>query len=118
MTEPRLGPIALKLAGAFIGLALGGLGLGWHGRPTDAVIVRAIRARSPDHARATITLDVVARNWAHEMFGTSASIFMVTATVTPPDGLPAPGCFGIEPGLMGTAIAYGPYEAWRCRYPF
>lgn len=101
-----------------IGLALGAIGIGWHGRPPDEVIVEAIRARSPAHARATITLDDVTRNWLHEVFGSSTSRFLVKATVAPPDGPPVKHCFGVEPGLAQTAIALGPYAAWRCDYPF
>jgi len=100
------------------GLALGAIGLGWHGRPSDAAIIKAIRGRAPAHARATITLRQVDRNWVHEVWGTSASEFLVTAIVTPPGGSAVEGCYDVEPSLAGTAIAFGPYEAWRCRYPF
>jgi hypothetical protein len=82
------------------------------------VIARAIRARSATYARADITLGTVARNWTHEMSGISTSLFMVTATVAPPDAPPFVGCFGLEPALANTAIAYGPYAQWRCDYPF
>ena len=110
--------LATRLTYTIIGLALGGLGLGWHGRPSDQVIVEAIRARSAAHAAATITLDDVTRNWLHEIFSSSTSQFLVTARVAPPDGPAAIRCFGIEPGLGGTAIALGPYADWRCDYPF
>ncbi len=115
-TQRRL--LATRLGYAIIGLALGGIGIGWHGRPTDDVIVGAIRARSPAHALAAITLHRVNRNWAHEVFGTSTSRFLVRATVTPPGGPAATRCFGVEPGLAGTALALGPYADWRCDFPF
>jgi hypothetical protein len=110
--------LAKRLTYLIIGLVLGALGLGWHGRPPDAVIVEAIRARSPEHAQATITLHDVTRNWFHEIYSSSTSQFLVTATVAPRDGPAVDRCFGIEPGLAGTAIALGPYAAWRCDYPF
>jgi hypothetical protein len=101
------------------GLALAGLGLGWHGRPSDGAIVSAIRARSPEHARATITLVDVDRNWFNEVFGSHTSEFLVTATVTPPDGQGVERCFGLQPApIPGTAIAFGPWAQWRCDYPF
>ncbi len=118
MSERRRQFLATKVLYMIVGLALGGIGLGWHGRPSDHVIVAAIRARSPAHARAPITLDDVTRNWLHEFLATSTSQFLVTATVTPPDGPAVERCFGVEPGLAGTAIALGPYAAWRCDYPF
>jgi hypothetical protein len=110
--------LATRLIYTIIGLALGGIGIGWHGRPSDEVIVDAIRARSPAHALATITLHDVSRNWVHEIFSTSTSQFLVTVTLAPPDGPVATRCFGVEPGLAGTAIALGPYAVWRCEFPF
>ena len=110
--------IAPKLLGAAVGLAFGAVGIGWNGRPSDAAIVGAIRARSATHARATIVVRDVTRNWFHEIFGTSASEFLVTATVTPPDEPGAERCFRVEPGGLGTALAFGPYAGWRCDYPF
>ena len=118
MSERRPRYLATRVIYTIIGLALGGIGIGWHGRPPDEVIVEAIRARSPAHAPATITLHDVTRNWFHEVFGTSTSQFLVTATVAPPAGPAVTHCFGIEPGLAGTAIALGPYAAWRCDFPF
>ena len=103
---------------ALVGVVLGGLGIGWHGQPTDEAIVAAIRARAAGHARATITLMDVVRDWPHEIFGTATSRFLVTALVTPPDGPGVERCFGVEPGLAGTALALGPYADWRCDYPF
>jgi len=32
---------------AVVGVALGGIGIGWHGQPTDQEIFAALRARSP-----------------------------------------------------------------------
>jgi hypothetical protein len=107
-----------KLGYAPIGVALGGIGLGWHGRQTDAVIVSAIRGRSPENSLATIALVDVTRNWVQEIFGTSDSEFLVTARVTPRDGPSAERCYAIEPGLADTAPALDPYAAWRCAYPF
>ena len=118
MAEQSLRQLRLKIFYAVIGLAVGGLGIGWHGRPTDPVIVAAIRARSALPARATITLHSVQRNWVHEVLGTSASRFLVTATIAPPDGLAVERCFSVEPGLAMTAIAFGPYASWRCDYPY
>jgi hypothetical protein len=110
--------LRMKVLYALAGVALGGLGIGWHGRPADTVVVQAIRARSALHARATITLHDVTRNWVHEVLGTSGSEFLVRATIAPPGEPPAARCFGVEPSLAGTAIAYGPYAMWRCDYPF
>ena len=118
MSERRRLSWATRLTYTILGLALGAIGIGWHGRPPDEVIVEAIRARSPAHALATITLHDVTRNWLHEIFGTATSRFLVTATVAPPDGPAVTLCFGVEPGLAGTAIALGPYAAWRCEFPF
>jgi hypothetical protein len=81
------------------------------------VIIEAVRARSPAHALATIKLDDVTRNWVHEIFGTSTSQFMVTATIAPREGPPVTHCYGVVPGLAGTAIAFGPYADWRCEFP-
>ncbi|MFN8544937.1 MAG: hypothetical protein U0807_12155 [Candidatus Binatia bacterium] len=107
-----------KLGYALVGVTLGGLGIGWHGRPSDEVIVAAIRARSAEHAQATITLVDVERNWLHEILGSSTSRFLVTAIVTPPGGPGVERCFGVEPDVAGTALALGPYAGWRCDYPF
>jgi hypothetical protein len=112
------GHLKRTLGYALAGVALGGLGIGWHGQPSDEVIVAAIRARAAEHARATITVIGVARDWPHEIFGTATSRFLVTALVTPPDGPGVERCFGVEPGLAGTALALGPYAGWRCAYPF
>jgi hypothetical protein len=103
-----------ELLGAAIGLAFGAVGIGCNGRPPDASILAAIRARSPSHARATIVLRDVTRNCVHEIFGTSASRFPVTATVTPPGEPEVERGFGVEPVGAGTAIAFGPYAPWRC----
>jgi hypothetical protein len=114
-----LRPVGRHLFWAVGGLALGAVGIGWHGRPSDAAIVAAIRGRSAAHARATITLRDVDRNWFHEIFGNATSEFLVTATVVPPDAPGGERCFRIEPApIPGTAIAFGPYEQWRCDYPF
>jgi hypothetical protein len=118
MNEGRRRALTARLSYTVIGLALSGIGIGWHGRPPDDVIVRAIRARSPANALKTITLQGVTRNWLHEIFGTSTSQFLVTVTLAPPDGPAATRCFGVEPGLAGTAIALGPYAGWRCDFPF
>ena len=107
-----------NLTYALIGVALGGLGLGWHGRPSDPVIVAAIRGRSPENARATIALLGVTRDWVHEVFSNTNSRFLVTASLAFPDGSSTERCYGIEPGLAGIALALGPYQAWRCAYPF
>lgn len=107
-----------QLALAVSGVVLGGLGIGWHGQPTDDVIVAAIRARAPEHARATITLLDVDRNWVNEIFDGATSEFLVRARVEPSDGTAAVRCYGIEAGLVGTALALGPYADWRCDYPF
>ena len=117
-SERRGGRLATRLTYTAIGLALAAIGIGWHGQPPDAVIVEAIRARAAAHAQAAITLHEVRRNWVHEIFGTSTSQFMVAATVAPPEGPPVTRCYGVVPGLAGTAIALGPYVAWRCDYPF
>ena len=109
---------ALRCLYAAAGIALGGLGLGWHGRPSDAAIVHAIRGRTAALLRTTIALQSVHRDWLHEIFGTSASEFYVTATVTPPVGPGDQQCFKVEPSLAGTALAYGPYQMWRCRPPY
>jgi hypothetical protein len=101
------------------GVVLGGLGIGWHGQPSDEAIVAAIRARSPAHARATITVVDVNRDWPNEIFGISDSQFLVHARIAKPDEPEALRCFGIEPApIPGTAIAFGPYADWRCDYPF
>lgn len=110
--------VLANAAWAAVGLAFGAVGIGWHGRPSDASIVAAIRARSAEHARATIALGSVSRNWFHEIFGTSASEFLVTATITAGQAPAAERCFGVEPAGAGTAIAFGPYADWRCAYPF
>lgn len=103
---------------ALVGVGLGGLGIGWHGRPTDPVIIEAIRGRSAEHARATIALVDVNRDWFREIYGFSNSRFYVTATITPPGEPPKKLCVAVEPGLAGTALALGPYAPWRCDYPF
>lgn len=102
---------------AVAGVLLGGLGIGWHGQPTDDVIVTAIRARSPAHALATITVLDVDRNWVHEILDGRTSRFLVTAAIALPDVPLVARCFGIEAGLAGTALALGPYADWRCDYP-
>lgn len=105
-----------NLVYAVIGIALGGIGIGWHGQPSDAEIVAALRARSPQHARAQITLVDVQRDWLHEIYGLWDSLFFVIATITPPDGAAADTCFVIEPGAAGANLALGPYAMWRCKY--
>ncbi len=107
-----------QLALAVSGVVLGGLGIGWHGQPTDDAIVAAIRARAPEYARAMITLLDVDRNWVNEILDGATSEFLVSARLAPPDGPDAVHCFGIEAGLVGTALALGPYAGWRCDYPF
>jgi hypothetical protein len=113
------GPTIRRFTYAFIGVALGGLGIGWHGQPADAVIAGAIRARDPLHlVRAHIALVDVQRDWFHEVYGLWDSHFMVRATIAR-DGEPTlESCFEIVPGAAGTAMAFGPYESWRCHYPF
>ena len=119
MNRRSLGPTIRRFAYAFLGVALGGLGIGWHGQPSDTGIVAAIRARDPArYFRATITLVDVDRDWLHEVYGLWDSHFLVTATIAPPEEPAATLCFGIEPGLAGTALAFGPYADWRCDYPF
>jgi hypothetical protein len=118
MGDGRHYTLARRLSLTALGLVLGGVGLGWHGRPSDAVIVAAIRARASENALASITLDDVTRAWVHEVFGSSTSQFLVKATVIPPDRPQSTRCYGIEPGLAGTAIAFGPYASWRCDFPF
>jgi len=44
--------------------------------------------------------------WLHEVFGIANSRFLVTATVTTPDGASGERCFAVEPApIPGTAIA-------------
>ncbi|MCC6764793.1 MAG: hypothetical protein IT293_09035 [Deltaproteobacteria bacterium] len=107
-----------QLGLALLGVALGGLGIGWHGQPAEDVIAAAIRARDPAYARAAITLADVDRNWPHEILDGATSRFLVRARIAPPDGEAVERCFGVEAGLAGTALALGPYADWRCDYPF
>jgi hypothetical protein len=107
-----------KVVYALVGVGLGSLGIGWHGRPTDSTIVDAIRRHSPAYTRAAITLVDVDRDWVQEVFGLWDSQFLASATVAPPGGPVEELCFGIEPGPVRIAIAFGPYAAWRCDYPF
>ena len=102
---------------ALVGVALGGLGIGWHGQPGDEAIVAAIRARDPAYARASVTLVDVDRDWPHEILDGATSRFLVTARIAAPDGVAVARCFGVEAGLVGTALALGPYADWRCDYP-
>jgi hypothetical protein len=112
------GPLVRRLLYALVGVAMGGIGIGWHGCPSDAAIVAAIHGRSVEYARATIALHAVRRDWLHEVFGIANSRFLVTATVTAPDGAGGKRCFAVEPApIPGTAIAFGPYAEWRCTYP-
>lgn len=108
----------LNLIGVGLGLALGGLGIGWHGRPSDAALVGAIRVHSREYPRAAITLDRVQRNWVHEIFDSSASEFLVTATIAPTDQPRVTRCFLMESGFAGTVIPLGAVAPWRCDYPF
>lgn len=109
---------AFQIGLALAGVALGGLGIGWHGQPADDVIVAAIRARDPAHARAAITLLDVDRDWPHEILDGATSRFLVSARLASPDAAAVERCFGVEAGLAGTALALGPYADWRCDYPF
>jgi hypothetical protein len=114
---PR-GRTVRRLFYAFAGVALGGLGVGWHGRPTDAAIGFAIRARDPAHLRdATIAIVDVDRNWMHEIWGTQDSHFLVSVTITRPGEPPEERCYQITPQI-GAAFASGPWEMWRCDHPF
>ncbi len=109
---------ARQVAWAILAVTLGGLGIGWHGQPTDDVIVAAIRGRFAEHARAAIAVVDVDRNWPNEIFDGATSRFLVSARIAPPDAPAVVRCFGVEAGLAGTALALGPYADWRCDYPF
>ena len=114
----RLGPTLRRIFYALAGVALGGLGIGWHGQPTDAAIIAAIRARDPlVWFRADITVVDVDRDWFHEVYGLWDSHFLVTVKIAPRGKPAAELCFEVEPGI-GTALASGPYAQWRCDYPF
>lgn len=106
-----------RVAVAVLGVALGGLGLGWSGEPGAERVIPVVRARLVAEMAGVGDLHVVSvrRDWLHELASSKPSEFLVKVAWTAPGGDPRDACFRYQNGRMpGTDWAIGPQSVETC----